>query len=1052
MSEPKLISPLLDGFVMGDPISKHHGVCCCPAMELSTENKYIVKIISVPASQVQLDALLLSGAYSSKEDALAYFSQMSETVCQEAKLLKRLSELEGFAGYTDWQVVPMEDGTGFDVYLLGSYRKTLERQFHQEPMTHLGAVNLGLDLCAALTVARRTGNLYVNLKPSNIYLKENGEYQIGDLGFIPLDSLKYASLPEKYHSSYTVPEVTDAYSSLNDTLDTYAVGLILYQAFNNNTLPYSGFAPSEPLDPPAYADYEIAEIILKACAVDPAQRWEDPVQLGQALVSYLQRNTVNDTPILPPVVEEEAQESEPEAEQETEPEGNLNEISEAIEVAIEPEKPAEESQKELPDDTAAEESPESDDTEPEAVEETDEDAESEAVPEISEEAADDEEIAPDEAESDNTEGAASDEESAQPAETEEADQFTIEGFAEDETAPSEETAGDLLVDQLSQEVSQILAAAEDLIAHETPAPVVAPEPIEITVPSLAPQDASPTEGEEVALEDLTVESEEAEEPAQISFDEVSEASSDNGEMPAYMDDEYDYPPMRYPTRNHYSTLITVLSVILVLLLLAIGGMFFYEDYYLQSIDNMTLTGKENYLIVNLDTDTDNELLSVVCKDAYGNTLTQKVVNDQAVFNDLRPATKYTVSVQIDGFHQLVGTTSSSYTTVSQTSIVNFGAVTGDQDGTVILNFSVQGPENTAWKIKYFAPGIPEKFMPCTAHMAVITGLEVGVTYTFQLVGVADLYITGNDTLEHTVSKVVYPENLKVLGFEGTALKVSWDAAEDAAVESWSVRCYNTEGYDQTFIVTETAATIPDLDITKSYTVDVKAEGMSESGQVVVSTNSVTVSNFTSDDSASGQLKLSWEYLGTAPATNWQILYKVDGSEDQIVTSDKTNCVISPIVPGAHYDIRLELAGGISLYGGAISYDAPAASKFSGYKITADDLTVNMCPTPDDDAWQADEIPSSRFTTTYSADQLASFVLKASKTPSSSKDNIAAMFVIRNANGTPVSINSHSRTWSEMWDWRYCKVEMPYMPNTAGAYTAELYFNGALVHTQSFTVQ
>ncbi len=1055
MSEPKLISPLLDGFVMGDPISKHHGVCCCPAMELSTENKYIVKIISVPASQVQLDALLLSGAYSSKEDALAYFSQMSETVCQEAKLLKRLSELEGFAGYTDWQVVPMEDGTGFDVYLLAPYRKTLERQFHQEPMTHLGAVNLGLDLCAALTVARRTGNLYVDLKPSNVYITETGEYQIGDLGFIPLDSLKYASLPEKYHSSYTAPEVTDAYSSLNDTLDTYAVGLILYQAFNNNTLPYSGFAPSEPLAPPAYADYEIAEIILKACAVDPAQRWEDPVQMGQALVSYLQRNTVNDTPILPPVVEEESQEEQPEDQQVAEPELNLDDISEVLEATAAPEEAVEEAAADAAEAEEAEEMPEDAVTEDEEAQP--EEAESAKAEMVEDEAIEEKETqaedAESEAESEMMDNAAA-EEDAEPQETDEedADQFTIEGFAEDETAPSEETAGDLLVDQLSQEVSQILAAAEDLIAHETPAPVVAPEPIEITVPSLAPQDASPEEGEEVALEGLSVSDSEEEEPSQISFDEVSEASSDDGEMPAYMDDEYDYPPIHYPTRNHYSTLIAVLSVILVLLLLAIGGMFFYEDYYLQSIDNMTLTGKENYLIVNLDTDTDNELLSVVCKDAYGNTLTQKVVNDQAVFNDLRPATKYTVSVQIDGFHQLVGTTSSSYTTVSQTSIVNFGAVTGDQDGTVILNFSVQGPENTAWKIKYFAPGIPEKFMPCTAHMAVITGLEVGVTYTFQLVGVADLYITGNDTLEHTVSKVVYPENLKVLGFEGTSLKVSWDAAEDSSVESWSVRCYNTDGYDQTFIVKETSATIPDLDITKSYTVDVKAEGMSESGQVVVSANSVTVSNFASDDSVSGQLKLSWEYLGTAPATNWQILYKVDGSEDQIITSDKTSCVISPIVPGAHYDIRLELAGGISLYGGAISYDAPAASKFSGYKITADDLTVNMCPTPDDDAWQADEIPSSRFTTTYSADQLASFVLKASKTPSSSKDNIAAMFVIRNANGTPVSINSHSRTWSEMWDWRYCKVEMPFMPNTAGAYTAELYFNGALVHTQSFTVQ
>ena len=63
MSELKLISPLLDGFEIGDPISDHHGVRCCPAMKENSDDKYIVKIISVPASQKQLDALLLTGAY-----------------------------------------------------------------------------------------------------------------------------------------------------------------------------------------------------------------------------------------------------------------------------------------------------------------------------------------------------------------------------------------------------------------------------------------------------------------------------------------------------------------------------------------------------------------------------------------------------------------------------------------------------------------------------------------------------------------------------------------------------------------------------------------------------------------------------------------------------------------------------------------------------------------------------------------------------------------------------------------------------------------------------
>ena len=77
MSEPRLISPMLDNFMMGGPISDHHGVYCCPAMEKGTDDRYIVKIISIPASQTQLDALLLTEAFSSTEAALDYFKSFA---------------------------------------------------------------------------------------------------------------------------------------------------------------------------------------------------------------------------------------------------------------------------------------------------------------------------------------------------------------------------------------------------------------------------------------------------------------------------------------------------------------------------------------------------------------------------------------------------------------------------------------------------------------------------------------------------------------------------------------------------------------------------------------------------------------------------------------------------------------------------------------------------------------------------------------------------------------------------------------------------------------
>ena len=115
MSEPKLVSPLLDNFVIGDPISQHHGVRSCPAMQKDSDSKYIVKIVSIPASQRNLDALLLTGAFPDAQTAKAYFKELTDGVEKEAQILQQLSKLEGFLSYQDWQVDPMEKDTGYNV-------------------------------------------------------------------------------------------------------------------------------------------------------------------------------------------------------------------------------------------------------------------------------------------------------------------------------------------------------------------------------------------------------------------------------------------------------------------------------------------------------------------------------------------------------------------------------------------------------------------------------------------------------------------------------------------------------------------------------------------------------------------------------------------------------------------------------------------------------------------------------------------------------------------------------------------------------------------------
>ncbi len=298
MLEANQISPLLDNILMGEPISNHHGICCCPAVNEETGKKYIVKIISIPSSGHQLDALLLTGIVENEESAKAYFKERADDYVKELKILQELSKQEGFLPCLDWQVVSNDHG--YDIYILSEYKRSLERQFTKKPFTQLDGLNLGLDMCSALTACRRNGYLFVNLKPTNIYVDNNGSYKISDLGFVKLGGLKYATIPDHCIGEYTAPEVTDAFASLNDRMDVYALGMILYRIFNGGDLP-----DADQLKPPAYANDALSQIILTACNSSADERWQDPAEMGQQLISYVQKNGMLDEPIVPPVPEPE---------------------------------------------------------------------------------------------------------------------------------------------------------------------------------------------------------------------------------------------------------------------------------------------------------------------------------------------------------------------------------------------------------------------------------------------------------------------------------------------------------------------------------------------------------------------------------------------------------------------------------------------------------------------------------------------------------------------------------------------------------------------------
>lgn len=300
MPTPRLISPILDGFRLEDPISRHGATQCYNAVEDSSGDNYIVKMISIPGSARELDALLMAGAFSSRTQANNYYKDQARRILNEAKTLRHMAALGGFVDYDSIQVAPAPHENGVEVYMLSPYRTSFHRIMSQGNPTQLEVVNLGLDLCAALSVCRHAGFLYANLKPENIF-RIGSNYRIGDLGFLPLSAVDHSVLPEHLQSKYSAPELLSGSTLLNDTADIYSLGLILYQAYNDGVLPEEKDIVGKLYAPPKYADYELAEIILRACALDPAIRWHDPMQMSHALARYLHRNGTRNVPIVPAV-------------------------------------------------------------------------------------------------------------------------------------------------------------------------------------------------------------------------------------------------------------------------------------------------------------------------------------------------------------------------------------------------------------------------------------------------------------------------------------------------------------------------------------------------------------------------------------------------------------------------------------------------------------------------------------------------------------------------------------------------------------------------------
>ena len=270
--------------------------------EFDTVYTGALKAVTIPASQGELDEILADGM--DMNGASTYFRDYVKELNREIALMSKLKGHSNIVSYEDHKMFPHEDGVGWDILIRMELLTPITSYLKQNhTFTRREVIQLGMDLCRALEICQRYNIIHRDIKSANIFISETEDFKLGDFGVARIASASTGASTRAGTVNYMAPEVFrgEKYTS---NVDIYSLGLVMYQLLNANRMPLyppypQPITPSSreraqaqrlsgaALPPPANAEGRLAEIVLKACAPDPAQRYDSPTVMRQALEAIL---------------------------------------------------------------------------------------------------------------------------------------------------------------------------------------------------------------------------------------------------------------------------------------------------------------------------------------------------------------------------------------------------------------------------------------------------------------------------------------------------------------------------------------------------------------------------------------------------------------------------------------------------------------------------------------------------------------------------------------------------------------------------------------------
>ncbi len=235
----------------------------------------------------------------SEEEHLAQRSGLLRDISRELAVMERLKGHTNIVSYEDHKILADGDGALRAVLIRMELLTPLTEHLNRTGCPEPEVIRLGRDICEALTVCQREGIIHRDIKPANILVTHYGSYKLGDFGIALKGGPGLTTRSARGTYPYMAPEVFRG-EPYDASIDTYALGLILYRLLNHGRAPFLPLPP-EPLTSeaveqshrrrlagnrlasPAQASPALARVILRACAPDPRDRYRSAADMKRDL-------------------------------------------------------------------------------------------------------------------------------------------------------------------------------------------------------------------------------------------------------------------------------------------------------------------------------------------------------------------------------------------------------------------------------------------------------------------------------------------------------------------------------------------------------------------------------------------------------------------------------------------------------------------------------------------------------------------------------------------------------------------------------------------------